>query len=89
MAIKRGGDDGEPENSIKLQRSKRNKDHAQEDFDPTIDFNDNSGDDDAMGEKVEESRDRYSVNLKSNSKARLPNAPKNLEGGDVGLKFQL
>src|ERR1700738_1744885 len=89
MAIKRGGDDGEPGNSKKLRRSKRNKDHAQEDVDPTIDSNENGGDDGAMGEEVEESRERDPVNLEENSEARIPNAPENLEGGDVGLKFQL
>ena len=89
MAIKRAGDDGEPGVSKKLRRSKRNKDHVQEDFDPAIDSNDNGGDDGAMGEEVEESLERDPANLKENLEARLPNAPESLEGGDVGLKFQL
>ena len=42
-----------------------------------------------MGEEVEKSHEKVPVNLEENSKARLPNAPENLEGGDVGLKFQL
>jgi hypothetical protein len=38
---------------------------------------------------VEESLERGSENLEENSRARLPNVPESLEGGDVGLKFQL
>ena len=36
MATKRAGDDGEPRVSKKLWRSKQNKDHVQEDFDPIV-----------------------------------------------------
>jgi len=32
---------------------------------------------------------RNPANLEAHSEARLPNAPESLEGGDVGLKFQL
>jgi hypothetical protein len=89
MAIKRAGNDGEAGASKKLRRSKRNKDHVEEDVDPAIESIDNGGDDGATGEEVEESLKRGPENLEENSGARLPNAPESLEGGDVGLKFQL
>ena len=89
MAIERAGDVGEPRASKKLQRSKRNKDHVQKDFDPTMDFNDNGGDDDAMGEEMVVSFEKNPAILEENSEARLPNASGSLKGGDVGLKFQL
>ena len=38
---------------------------------------------------MEESLGRDPKNLKEKLGARLPNAPKILEGGDVRLKFQL
>jgi hypothetical protein len=38
---------------------------------------------------VEEFFEKGPENLEDNSGARLPNAPESLEGGDVGLKFQL
>ena len=68
-----------------LRRSKWNKNHVQEDFDPAIDPNDNGGDDGATGEEVEESLERNPANLEENSGARLPNAPKSLESSDVEL----
>ena len=40
-------------------------------------------------EKMEESPEVTFVNLKENLWARLSNASKNLENGDVGLKFRL
>ena len=89
MAIKRARNDGDPKVSKKFRRSKRNKDHVQEDVDPAVDSSDNGGDDGATGEKVEKSLERGLENLQENSGARLPNAPESLEGGDVGLKFQL
>ena len=49
------GDDGEPEVSKKLLRSKRNKDHVQEDFDPT---NENGVGDGALGKEMGESLDK-------------------------------
>lgn len=88
MAIKHAIDDREPKNSQKLQQWKQNKDHSQEDFNATIDSNDNGGADGAIQEELEESREKDPVNLKKNSAVRPPNAPKNLEGGDT-LKFQL
>ena len=89
MTIKRAGDDREPEAYKKLRCSKWNKDHVQEDVDPTINSNENGGDDGATGEEVEESLEKDPKNLEENLGARLPNAPESLEGGDVGLKFQL
>jgi hypothetical protein len=89
MATKRAGNDGEAGASKKLQRSKRNKDHVEEDIDPAIESINNGGDDGATGEEVEESLERGPKNLEENSGARLPNTPESLEGGDVGLKFQL
>jgi hypothetical protein len=38
---------------------------------------------------MEESFEEALGNLEENSGAILPNAPKSLESGDVGLKFQL
>jgi hypothetical protein len=89
MATKRAGNDGEAGASKKLRRSKRNKDHVEEVVDPAIESVDNGGNDGATGEEVEESLERGPTNLEENSGARLPNAPESLEGGDVGLKFQL
>ena len=72
-----------------VRRWKLNKDYVQNDVDPTFDSNDNGGDDGATGEEMEESLGRDPKNLKEKLGARLPNAPKILEGGDVRLKFQL
>ena len=38
---------------------------------------------------MKESFERDPAKLKYNLEVRLPNASKNLEGSDVGLKFQL
>ena len=73
MIIKRTGD-GEPMASKKLRRSKRNKDHVQEGFNPTIDSNDNGGDDGASGKEMEEFFERATANLEENSRTRLLNA---------------
>ena len=54
--------------SRKLQCSKRNNDHVQEEFDPAIDLNDNGGDDGAMGEEVDESLENDPTNLEENFK---------------------
>jgi hypothetical protein len=89
MATKREGNEGEPGAFKKLRRSKRNKDHVQEDDDPAIDSIDYDGDDGVTGEEVEETLERGPENLEENSRARLSNAPENLEGSDVELKFQL
>jgi hypothetical protein len=89
MATKRAGNDGEARTSKTLRRSKRNKDHVEEDVDPAIESINNDGDDGATGEEVEEFLERGPENLEENSGARLPNVPESLEGGDVGLKFQL
>ena len=59
----------------------------QEDFDPAINSNDNSGNDVGMGEEFEVSLETDPPNLEENLGARLPNAAENLESGDVGLKF--
>ena len=53
-----------------------------------FDFNDNGGDHGATGEELGESLGRGPENLEENLGARLPNATKSLEGGDVGWKFQ-
>lgn len=82
------GDHGEPKASKKLSRSKQ-KNHIQEDFNLTIDFNENGGDEVYWMKKIKESFENDLPNLNRNSGARLPNAPKNLENGDFGLKFQL
>lgn len=82
MAIKR--DDGEHRVSKKLRRSNWNKGHVQEDIDPAIDSNDNSGDDGVMCEEVEASLTRVPINLENYSKARIPNALKSFKVGDVG-----
>jgi hypothetical protein len=55
LTIKCAGNDGEPEDTKKLRHSKQNKDHVQEDVDPSIDSNDNGGDDGATSEEVKES----------------------------------
>ena len=83
MAIKHLGDDGECVPFKKSLCSKQSKEHVQEDFDSANDSNDNDGDDGAMGEEVEECLERDPANLKDYLKARLPNAPKKLEGDDV------
>ena len=48
--------------------------YGQEDFDPTIDFNDNGVDDGALGKKMEESHDKALANLEDNSGTRLSNS---------------
>ena len=60
----------------------------QADFDHIIDSNDNGGDDDGFGEEMKEFIGR-ALEILENAVARLPNAPINLESGDVALKFQL
>jgi hypothetical protein len=47
-----------------LQHSKQNKEHVQEDVDPSIDSNDNGGDDGATNEEVKESMERISKTSK-------------------------
>ena len=88
MILKRGGDDGELGAFKKLWHLKWNKDHDQKDFDPFIDPNDNGGNDGAMEEEVEECVEKDPTNLEIYWEARLPNAPKSLEGCDVKLSFQ-
>jgi hypothetical protein len=58
MATKRAGNDSEAGATKKLQHSKRNKDHVEEDVDPAIESIDNGGDDGATGEEVEESLEK-------------------------------
>ena len=89
MATKHAGDDSEPGVSKKLRRSKRNKDHIQEDFDPTINSNEMVWVMVHWVRKWGSPLIRNPANLEAHSEARLPNAPESLEGGDVGLKFQL
>lgn len=55
----------------------------------TIIAYDNGGDDSGFGKENEEFIKKTHANLKENLGLRLPIAPKNLESGDVGLKFQL
>ena len=68
MTIKYVGDDGEPKASKRLRHSKQNNDHAQEDFDPAIDYIGNGGNGGAMGEEVEESHKRNAANLEKNQR---------------------
>ena len=42
-----------------------------------------------MGEEVEKFLERDPANLEEILEDRLPNLPENLEGGNVGLEFQL
>ena len=56
-------------------------------FDHTMDSNDNGGDDGGFGEEIEESIDRAPANPEKSSGAKLPNGPKGLENGNVGLKW--
>jgi hypothetical protein len=58
------------------------------DFEHTIDSNDNGGDDDEFGKKIEEPFEGTPGNLKENLGAILSNAPKSLESCHVGLKFK-
>jgi hypothetical protein len=55
----------------------------------TIDANYNGKDDARFGNEMEESIEMIPTNLKENLEARLPNAPKSLESGDVGMTFRL
>ena len=64
MTIKHVGDNGELEAFKKLRRAKRNKVHVYEDFDTAINFNVNGGEDGGMWEKVEDSFQYDSPNLK-------------------------
>ena len=89
MSTKSAGDDGQPEDSKKLRHLKRNKDHVQQDFNPTIHSNDNIWNDDGFGEKIEESIKRAPANVKKNLGLRLPNATESLEDGGFGFKFNL
>jgi hypothetical protein len=59
------------------------------DFDRTIVSNDNGWEYGRFGKNMGESIERALANLKESLGARLPNAPMNLESGDVGLTFQL
>jgi hypothetical protein len=58
------------------------------DFNHTIDANEYGEDNGGFGKNIEESIIKIPGNLKENLGARLLNAPKNLESGDVGLKFR-
>jgi hypothetical protein len=59
------------------------------DFDRTIVSNDNGWEYGGFCKEMGESIERIPANLKENLRARLPNAPLNLEICDVGLTFQL
>ena len=56
------------------------------DFNHTIGFNDNDGDDGEFGKEIEVSIERTPANFKTNLGTRLPNAPKSLERANVRLK---
>ena len=57
-------------------------------FDHTIGSNDNGGHDSGFGKEMVESFERVPAHLKKHLRRRIPNAPKTLEGINVGLKFQ-
>ena len=60
----------------------------QVEFDHTIDCKDFCGDRVNLVRKWGESFEKAPANLKKYSGARIPNAPKNLDGSNFGLKFQ-
>ena len=54
-------------------------------FGHTIDSSGKDGDDGGFGEEMEDSFEKALANIKDNTEARLPNAPKSLDSGEVGL----
>ena len=68
---------------------KKNNDYVQEDVATAIDFDDNGRNDGGIGKDVDESLQRVTSNDEEYLRTKFLDTPKNLEGGDVGLSFQL